>query len=59
MDIFESKKTSIVIHLLLESKYSKIYLWMIDEKYGHKILKGRNKNFDERYISCNNLIIIM
>ncbi|CAG8856264.1 33001_t:CDS:2, partial [Gigaspora margarita] len=36
----ESGKTSMVVHLLLGSKYSKIYSWMSGEKRGHKMLKG-------------------
>ena len=54
----ESEKTSIVIHLLLRSKYSKIYPWMSGEKRGHKIPKGGSKNFGVRYISCDDLIVI-
>ncbi|RGB34390.1 hypothetical protein C1646_760588 [Rhizophagus diaphanus] len=46
----ESGKTKMVVHLLLETKYLKIYLWISGEKRGHKIPKGGSKNFDERYI---------
>ncbi|CAG8856275.1 3164_t:CDS:2, partial [Gigaspora margarita] len=41
----ESGKTSIVVHLLLESKYPKIYPWMSSKKSGYKIPKGISKNF--------------
>jgi hypothetical protein len=54
----ESGKTRI-IHLLLGSKYPKIYLWMSGEKYGNKIPKGGSKNFGERYISCDDLIVVV
>jgi hypothetical protein len=55
----ESGKTSMVVHLLLGSKYPKIYPWMSGEKRGHKISKGGSKNFGKRYIPCNDLIVIM
>ena len=54
----ESEKTRMVVHLLLGSKYLKIYPWMSGEKRGHKILKGGSKNFGERYIPCDDLIVI-
>ncbi|CAG8852921.1 8978_t:CDS:1, partial [Gigaspora margarita] len=54
----ESGKTSIVVHLLLGSKYPKIYPWMSGEKCGHKMLKGVSKNFSERYIPCDDLIVV-
>ncbi|CAG8670641.1 15414_t:CDS:1, partial [Acaulospora morrowiae] len=41
----ESEKMSIVIHLLLESKYLKIYLWMSGEKHSYNISKEGIKNF--------------
>ncbi|RHZ88568.1 hypothetical protein Glove_22g82 [Diversispora epigaea] len=41
----ESGKMSMVVHLLLGSKYSKIYLWMSDEKCDYKIPKDGSKNF--------------
>ncbi|CAG8590041.1 4999_t:CDS:2 [Acaulospora morrowiae] len=46
----ESGKTSMVVHLLLGSKYPKIYPCMSGEKHGYKIPKGGSKNFGERYI---------
>ncbi|CAG8772063.1 30888_t:CDS:2 [Gigaspora margarita] len=55
----ESGKTSMVVHLLLGSKYPKIYPWMSGEKRGHKIPKGGSKAFGERYIPCNNLIVVV
>ena len=54
----ESGKTSMVVHLLLGSKYLKIYPWMSGEKHGHKIPKGGSKNFGERYIPCDDLIVV-
>ena len=54
----ESGKTRMVVHLLLRSKYPKIYPWMSGEKRGHKVPKGRSKNFSERYIPCNNLLLL-
>ncbi len=57
INTFESEKISIVIHLLLRSKYLKIYSWMFSKKRSYKISKGRSKNFNERYISYDNLII--
>ena len=54
----ESEKTSMVVHLLLGSKYPKIYPWMSGEKRGHKIPKGGSKNFGERYILCDDLIVV-
>ena len=48
-----------VVHLLLGSKYPKICPWMSGEKRGHKISKGGNKNFGERYIPCNDLIVVV
>ncbi|RGB23472.1 hypothetical protein C1646_774442 [Rhizophagus diaphanus] len=54
----ESGKTSMVVHLLLGSKYPKIYPWMSGEKRGHKIPKGGSKNFGERYIPCDDLIVV-
>ncbi|CAG8847085.1 12667_t:CDS:1, partial [Gigaspora margarita] len=54
----ESGKTSMVVHLLLESKYPKIYPWMSGEKRDHKMLKGVSKNFGERYIPCDDLIVV-
>ena len=54
----ESGKTSMVVHLLLGSKYPKIYLWMSGEKHGYKIPKGGSKNFGERYIPCDDLIVV-
>ncbi|CAG8808100.1 20692_t:CDS:2 [Gigaspora margarita] len=54
----ESEKTSMVVHLLLGSKYPKIYPWMSGEKRGHKMLKGISKNFGERYILCDDLIVV-
>jgi len=39
----ESEKTKMVVHQLLGSKYSKVYLWMSGEKRGHKIPKGGSK----------------
>ena len=55
----ESGKTSMIVHLLLGSKYSKIYPWMFGEKHDQKIPKGGSKNFGERYIPCDDLIVIM
>ena len=54
----ESGKTSMVVHLLLGNKYPKIYPWMSGEKRGHKIPKGASKNFGERYIPCDDLIVV-
>ncbi|RHZ79670.1 hypothetical protein Glove_142g24 [Diversispora epigaea] len=54
----ESGKTSMVVYLLLGSKYPKIYLWMSGEKRGHKIPKDGSKNFGERYIPCDDLIVV-
>ena len=47
-----------VVHLLLGTKYLKIYLWMSGEKRDHKIPKGGSKNFGERYIPCDDLIVV-
>jgi len=55
----ESEKTRMVVHLLLGSKYPKIYLWISGEKHGHKIPKGESKNFGERYITCDDLIVVV
>ena len=55
----ESEKTRIVVHLLLGSKYPKIYLWMFGKKRNHEIPKGESKNFGERYILCDDLIVVM
>ncbi|CAB4402033.1 unnamed protein product [Rhizophagus irregularis] len=55
---FESGKTRMVVHLLLGSKYPKIYPWMSGEKCGHKIPKGGSKNFGERYIPYDDLIVV-
>ncbi|CAG8594822.1 15502_t:CDS:2 [Acaulospora morrowiae] len=41
----ESGKTSMVVNLLVGSKYPKIYPWMSGEKHGHRIPKGGSKNF--------------
>ncbi|CAG8681624.1 6596_t:CDS:2 [Rhizophagus irregularis] len=41
----ESGKTKMVVHQLLGSKYPKVYPWMSGEKRGHKIPKGKSKNF--------------
>ena len=57
--ISESGKMSMVAHLLLGSKYLKIYSWMYGEKRDHKISNGRNKNFGERYIPCDDLIVVV
>jgi len=54
----ESEKTKIVAHLLLGTKYLKIYPWMSGKKCGHKIPKGGSKNFGERYIPYDNLIVV-
>ena len=54
----ESGKTKMVVRLLLGSKYPKIYPWMSGEKHGHKIPKGGSKNFGERYIPCDDLIVV-
>jgi hypothetical protein len=54
----ESGKIRMMVFLLLRSKYLKIYLWMSGEKCGHKIPKGGSKNFGERYIPCDDLIVI-
>ncbi len=54
----ESGKTRMVVHLFLGSKYLKIYPWMSGEKRGHKIPKGGSKNFGERYIPCDDLIVV-
>ncbi|CAG8840178.1 43499_t:CDS:1 [Gigaspora margarita] len=54
----ESGKTSMVVHLLLGSKYPKIYPWMSGEKRGYKMPKGVNKNFGKRYIPCDDLIVV-
>ncbi|GBB92441.1 hypothetical protein RclHR1_20020002 [Rhizophagus clarus] len=54
----ESEKTKMVIHLLLGTKYLKIYLWMSGEKHGHKISKDGSINFGEKYIPCDDLIVI-
>jgi len=54
----KSEKTRMVVHLLLGSKYLRIYLWMSGEKRGHKIPKGGSKNFGERYILCDDLIVV-
>ena len=54
----KSERMSMVVHLLLESKYPKIYPRMSGEKRGHKIPKGGSKNFGERYILCDDLIIV-
>ena len=56
--ISESGKTKMVVHLLLGTKYLKIYPWMSGEKRGHKIPKGGSKNFGERYIPCDDLIVV-
>ncbi|GBB85781.1 hypothetical protein RclHR1_12220004 [Rhizophagus clarus] len=55
----ESGKTKMVVHQLLGSKYPKVYPWMSGEKRDHKIPKGGSKNFGERYIPCDNLIVVM
>ncbi|CAG8576229.1 3794_t:CDS:2, partial [Scutellospora calospora] len=55
----ESGKTSMVVHLLLGSKYLKIYLWMSGKKCSHKVPKGKSKNFGERYIPYDNLIVVV
>ena len=54
----ESGKIKMVVHQLLGSKFPKVYPWMSGEKRGHKIPKGGSKNFGERYIPCDNLIVI-
>jgi hypothetical protein len=54
----ESGKTKMVVHQLLGSKYPKVYPWMSGEKRGHKIPKGGSKNFGERYIPCDDLIVV-
>ncbi|RGB26271.1 hypothetical protein C1646_770645 [Rhizophagus diaphanus] len=54
----ESEKTRMVVFLILGSKYPKIYPWMSGEKRGHKIPKGGSKNFGERYIPCDDLIVV-
>jgi len=54
----ESGKTKMVVHQLLGSKYPKVYPWMFGEKRGHKIPKGGSKNFGERYIPCDDLIVV-
>ncbi|GES88719.1 hypothetical protein GLOIN_2v1790551 [Rhizophagus clarus] len=56
--ISESGKTKMVVHQLLGSKYPRVYPWMSGEKRGHKILKGGCKNFSERYIPCDDLIVV-
>jgi hypothetical protein len=54
----ESGKTEMVVYLLLESKYLKIYPWISGKKRGHKIPKGGSKNFGKRNISCDDLIVV-
>jgi len=56
--ISESGKTKMVVHQFLESKFPKVYPWMSGKKHGHKIPKSRSKNFGERYIPCDDLIVV-
>ncbi|CAG8846965.1 34202_t:CDS:1 [Gigaspora margarita] len=58
VSISESGKTSMVVHLLLGSKYPKIYPWMFGEKHGYKIPKEGSKNFGKKYIPCDDLIVV-
>ncbi|CAG8841576.1 41953_t:CDS:1, partial [Gigaspora margarita] len=53
----ESRKTSMIVHLLLESKYPKIYPWISGKKHGYKMPKGISKNFGKRYILYDDLIV--
>ncbi|CAG8802820.1 46033_t:CDS:1 [Gigaspora margarita] len=52
----ESGKTSMVVNLLLGNKYSRLYPWIFGEKCKYKIPK--NIDYGERYIPCNDLIIV-
>ncbi|CAG8802193.1 16232_t:CDS:1, partial [Gigaspora margarita] len=50
---------SMVVHLLLGSKYPTIYPWISGEKRSHKIPKVRSKNFGKKNIPCDNLIVVV